>query len=127
MAGLIPSEVVATVLSSTDIVDLIGGYLPLARAGRSFKAPCPFHSERTPSFIVSPDRQTWHCFGACGTGGDAFSFIMKREGVEFGEALRLLAQRAGVSLDDRRDPQEEERHRRAVRGGGRPANRSCRA
>lgn len=101
MTGLIPSELVATVLSSTDIVELIGGYLPLTRAGRSFKALCPFHSEKTPSFMVNPDRQIFHCFG-CGEGGDAARFLMRREGFSFPEAIEFLAQRAGVPLPRRR-------------------------
>lgn len=107
MAGLIPSEVVATVLSSTDIVDLIGGYLPLTRAGRSFKALCPFHSEKTPSFMVNPDRQIFHCFG-CGEGGDAARFLMRREGFSFPEAIEFLAQRAGISLPRRRSGGREQ-------------------
>lgn len=91
-------SVVDDVKSKIDIVDVIGQYATLKKAGRNFKALCPFHNEKTPSFIVFPDQGTWHCFGACSTGGDVFSFLMKRENIDFGEALRRLAQRAGVEL-----------------------------
>lgn len=89
-----------------DIVDVISSYVPLKKAGRNYKALCPFHSEKTPSFVVFPDTQSWHCFGACNTGGDVFTFIMRRENMEFGEALRLLAERAGVSLERPREGEE---------------------
>lgn len=82
-----------------DIVDVVSEHVSLKKSGSSYKGLCPFHSEKTPSFIVFPTTQTWHCFGACGTGGDVFSFLMKMENLDFPEALRRLAQKAGVQLE----------------------------
>lgn len=88
--------------SRIDIVDLISGYVKLKRAGKNFLGLCPFHSEKTPSFNVSPDRQTYYCFG-CGKGGDIFSFVMETEGLGFREAMAALAERAGVTLSSTRE------------------------
>jgi len=81
-----------------DIIEFIGSFITLKKAGRNFKAVCPFHQEKTPSFIVSPERQIWHCFGACGEGGDVIRFLMKWENITFIEALRELAKKTGVVL-----------------------------
>ena len=86
-----------------DIMDVVAAHVALQRSGRSYKGLCPFHSEKTPSFYVFPDRQSWRCFGACATGGDLFNFIMRAEHLEFAEALRRLADRAGVELPNRRE------------------------
>ncbi len=86
-----------------DIMDVVAAHVALQRSGRSYKGLCPFHSEKTPSFYVFPDRQSWRCFGACATGGDLFNFIMRAEHLEFTEALRRLAERAGVQLPNRRE------------------------
>ncbi len=90
---------VAAIRSKIDIVQLIQEYLPLKKMGRNFKTNCPFHGEKTPSFVVSPERQIWHCFG-CQKGGDVYSFLMEYEHIEFPEALRILADKTGVVLEN---------------------------
>src|SRR3989344_2939862 len=98
MYNALAMDQIGQVKEKTDIVNLIGQYVPLKKAGRNFKANCPFHNEKSPSFMVSPERQIWHCFG-CGEGGDAIEFLEKIESMDFGEALKMLADKAGVKLE----------------------------
>ncbi len=93
----IPEEIVERVREASDIVEVISGYVPLKKAGKNFKARCPFHQEKTPSFTVSPERQMYHCFG-CGAGGNVFSFLMAHQRMSFPEAVKLLAGKAGITL-----------------------------
>src|SRR6058998_1785056 len=95
-----------------DIVQLVGTKVALKKAGRAYKGLCPFHSEKTPSFTVDPDRRTYKCFG-CGEGGDVFTWLEKMDGLEPVEALKVLAERAGVELT-RRAPEEQEREKRLL-------------
>jgi DNA primase len=97
-------SVIDEVKQKLDILEIVGQYTTLTKSGRTYRAPCPFHTEKNPSFYVYPEQQSWHCFGACNTGGDVFSFIMKKENIDFGEALRILAERAGVTLPTRYQP-----------------------
>ncbi len=89
-----------------NVVDLISEYLPLKKAGVNYKSPCPFHNEKTPSFVVSPDRGIWHCFG-CQKGGDIFKFVMEKEGLSFPEAIETLAAKAGVTLSKSNKPTKD--------------------
>ena len=86
-----------------DIIDIASDYLKVTKAGSNYKALCPFHIEKTPSFIINPERQTWHCFGACGVGGDLIELVIKIEKINFTEALKILAERAGVELENNRN------------------------
>ena len=92
------NDTISEVKKRIEIVDFIGSFINLKRSGRNYKAVCPFHQEKTPSFVVSPDRQIWHCFGACSEGGDVIKFLMKWENLTFYEALKELAEKAGVKI-----------------------------
>jgi len=99
----IPSQTIEQIAAANDIVEVIGSYFPLKRAGANFKALCPFHQEKTASFHVSPQRQSFHCFG-CGVGGSVFRFVMDYEHVDFPSAVRKLAARVGITLIEERGP-----------------------
>ena len=104
--------VAAEVKNKLSVVEVVGETVSLKKAGTTYKGLCPFHGEKTPSFVVTPQRETWHCFG-CGLGGDIFSFVMQRDSVTFPEALRTLAQRAGVEIDER--TKREDAHKARLR------------
>ena len=106
------SGIVAEIKSKLPVADVVGETVSLKRAGTVSKGLCPFHAEKTPSFIVSPDRETWHCFG-CGEHGDIFTFLMRRDGLDFREALSRLAEKAGVELSEH--TAREDRHKRRLR------------
>ncbi len=114
--GTIPSETIEQIAAANDIVEVIGSYFPLKRAGANFKALCPFHQEKTPSFMVSPSRQTFHCFG-CGAGGSVFRFVMDYEHTDFPSAVRKLAARVGITVVEksRGGAPEEDQQREARR------------
>jgi len=97
MSAFVPEEVIDRITERADIVEIISEYLPLKKAGKNYKALCPFHQERTPSFMVSPQKQLFHCFG-CGVGGSVFSFLMKWEKITFPEAIRNLGEKVGIPV-----------------------------
>ncbi len=97
---MIPQHIIDQVRDRSDVAEIVGQYVDLKRAGTNYKALCPFHQERTPSFVVSPERQIYHCFG-CGKGGNVFQFVMEMDGVNFPEAVRALAARAGIEVETR--------------------------
>ena len=106
-------SVIDDVKQKLDIIDIIGQHITLTKSGRTFRGLCPFHGEKHPSFYVYPEQQSWHCFG-CNTGGDVFSFIMKKQGIDFGEALRELAQKAGVVIPSKFEPGAESEERQKL-------------
>ena len=110
MAGLIPPATLEQIRAASDIIDIVGGYIPLKRAGSNFTALCPFHREKTPSFFVNPNKQTFHCFG-CHKGGDVFTFVKEYENINFMDAVRRLAERAKITLEFENNPgQQQARH-----------------
>lgn len=103
------SDTTQLVKEKLDLADFLRQYVKLTPAGKNLKGLCPFHKEKTPSFMVSPERQMWHCFGSCGEGGDIFKFVMKYENLEFFDALKMLAEKAGIDLRQYGNP-DQKRH-----------------
>src|SRR5215210_69225 len=97
MAGLIPQHTLEQIRAASDIVEIVGSYVPLKRAGANFTALCPFHKEKSPSFNANPQKQIFHCFG-CHKGGDVFTFVKEYENITFVEAVKRLAERASIPL-----------------------------
>jgi len=110
----IPEETIEQIAAANDIVEIIGGYFPLKRAGTNFQALCPFHQEKTPSFNVNPARQSYHCFG-CGASGGVFKFVMAYENIDFPSAARKLAERAGIQIVEAEFSAEEDQRSRLKR------------
>src|SRR5256885_7729536 len=106
MAGLFSAAVKEQIRAASDIVDVIGSYLPLKRAGANFVTLCPFHKEKTASFNVHSQKQIFHCFG-CHKGGDVFSFVREYENITFPEAVRRLAERAHIPLEFEKEPAQQ--------------------
>src|SRR5438067_11881296 len=102
------ASIIETIKAKIDVVEEIGLVVSLQKSGKAFKGLCPFHNERTPSFYVFPESQTWRCFG-CNEGGDLFSFVQMQQGLEFHDALLYLAEKAGISVEDygSRHPEED--------------------
>lgn len=99
MSGFIPEEIISQIRAKTDILDILSGYVRPVKAGNRYKALCPFHQEKTPSFVISQENQTYHCFG-CGKGGNIFTFIMEKENLSFPESVRFLAQKCGIVVPE---------------------------
>ena len=112
MAAVLSADIIARVKDETDIVEIVRQHVQLKPAGAVYKGLCPFHKEKTPSFIVTPARARWHCFG-CGTGGDVISFLMEVEGVTFPEAVEILARPLDIDLSSALREDESEGERRS--------------
>jgi DNA primase len=110
MSGFFSPAALEQIRAASDIVDIIGSYVPLKRAGANFVALCPFHKEKSPSFNVNPHKQIFHCFG-CHKGGDVFTFVKEYENIPFVDAVRRLAERAKIPLETENTPgQQQSRH-----------------
>src|SRR5215212_4367068 len=112
--GLFPQQFIDDLRMQANILQVVQEYVPLKRAGTSYKGNCPFHNEKTPSFNVHPDKGFFHCFG-CGVGGDVFKFLELQEKIGFQDAVRMLAQKVGVSLPESESTSDESRRDAALR------------